>query len=582
MSKYNDLELQQIKEFFKQDVLNFRNFPIQEVADVYKRATVYHELDASVIKSDTKRKEFKDYLFLVFTEDIPYRYTSPNMKFVFDLPTYINNAPWNSVLESDDELDSKNCTDYFHSIDRHHDHVTDGLISRMKYALFEFYETRNGLDRDIWKVKDLGIADYRKNKSVTIVSLNFARIKNISNRKLIKDWYKYLIGETETALSTMCNYLTFMYQFCEEFNNKSFLQISREEFLEKMDDLKKAWSVNKYNKVLECVISFYEYLAVEEIMKEQSPILAIDKIRTKRQHYFNSVSEYVILQIFNHLYELPNDYLLMYLINYSTGMRASDVCQLKVDCLIKSEKCYFIKYNVQKMVKGHGVPISTALGELIEKRIKDIIELDYDEKYLFFRKENSPIQTDTFRKNMKKWCKKWGIKNEDGTDYNYVSHAYRHQIATDLVNNYGVSLSIVQLVVLGHANIQMSLSYIDTPEERQKMLNDTYIDKSGMNSPITSKDEISPSWTTSNISKQILPNGLCCYPTALGHCPNADICLNCTYFRTSKKFLPVHEQQLEKLKNDLIIYESNNFIHNIETTKQTIKSLERIIKSLKE
>ena len=128
----------------------------------------------------------------------------------------------------------------------------------------------------------------------------------------------------------------------------------------------------------------------------------------------------------------------------------------------------------------------------------------------------------------------------------------------------------------------MSLSYIDTPEERQKMLNDTYIDKSGMNSPITSKDEISPSWTTSNISKQILPNGLCCYPTALGHCPNADICLNCTYFRTSKKFLPVHEQQLEKLKNDLIIYESNNFIHNIETTKQTIKSLERIIKSLKE
>ena len=582
MSKYNDLELQQIKEFFKQDVLNFRNFPIQEVADVYKRATVYHELDASVIKSDTKRKEFKDYLFLVFTEDIPYRYTSPNMKFVFDLPTYINNAPWNSVLESDDELDSKNCTDYFHSIDRHHDHVTDGLISRMKYALFEFYETRNGLDRDIWKVKDLGIADYRKNKSVTIVSLNFARIKNISNRKFIKVCYKYLIGVTETALSTMCNYLTFMYQFCEEFNNKSFLQISREEFLEKMDDLKKAWSVNKYNKVLECVISFYEYLAVEEIMKEQSPILAIDKIRTKRQHYFNSVSEYVILQIFNHLYELPNDYLLMYLINYSTGMRASDVCQLKVDCLIKSEKCYFIKYNVQKMVKGHGVPISTALGELIEKRIMDIIELDYDEKYLFFRKENSPIQTDTFRKNMKKWCKKWGIKNEDGTDYNYVSHAYRHQIATDLVNNYGVSLSIVQLVVLGHANIQMSLSYIDTPEERQKMLNDTYIDKSGMNSPITSKDEISPSWTTSNISKQILPNGLCCYPTALGHCPNADICLNCTYFRTSKKFLPVHEQQLEKLKNDLIIYESNNFIHNIETTKQTIKSLERIIKSLKE
>lgn len=582
MSKYNDLELQQIKDFFKQDVLNFRNFPIEEIAEFFKKPGKRHfEIDVSIIKSDIKRKEFKDYLYLIFTKSSPFGYKAMNMNYVYYLPEYINSSSWNSVLEIDEEIEPEKCIQYFRSINKNNDHVFNGLMPRMKYVLYDFYDTRDVFDRDIWKIEDLCLADYRKNKSKSVNTFNFLRIKNLQNRELCKNWFSYLIGETEMAISTMNNFLTYLYQFNNLANNISFLQISRDDFLKIIEIIKKSWSVNKYNKFIDCIFSFYQYLAVEEIMKEQSPALAIDKIPTKRQHHFNPVSEYVILQIFNHLYELPNNFLLMYLINYSTGMRISDICQLKVDCLIKSEKCYFIKFNVQKMVKGHGVPISTALGELIEKRIKDIIELDYEEEYLFYSKENNPIKTDTFRKNMKKWCKKWGIKNEDGTDYNYVTHAYRHQIASDLVNNYGVPLSIVQLVVLGHANIQMSLSYVDTPEEMQKMINDEYVDRSGMNSPIIQGNNISPSWTTSNISKQVLPNGLCCYPSVLGHCPNADICLNCEYFRTSKKFLSVHEQQLEKLKKELVIYESNNYIHNIETTKQTIKSLEKIIETLK-
>ena len=47
------------------------------------------------------------------------------------------------------------------------------------------------------------------------------------------------------------------------------------------------------------------------------------------------VSEHVILQIFNHLHKAPFNYLLMYLINYCTGMRLSDVYSLE-DLLTRS------------------------------------------------------------------------------------------------------------------------------------------------------------------------------------------------------------------------------------------------------
>lgn len=583
MSNYSDLELMQIKKFFDNEHLDFRNFPIKEVSDRYNEQNVkYYFIDMTIIKSQKKREEFRDYLFLIFAEGKPFKATTHNIKFVFDLPEYINQAKWETVLDADDKTEPANCTKYFNNIGRHYDHITNSLIPRMKVTLYNYYDTRTGLDKDVWTRNELNIADCRDNKSGAVISLNFKRIKNVKNRELVKEWFKYLVGETETALSTMGNYLTFIYQFCDEIGDTSLLAVNRETFLEFITSKKDKWTITKYNKVIDCISHFYEYLAVEELFFEQSPVLIADKIPSKRKHYFNSVSEYVIMQIFNHLYELPEDLLLMYLINYSTGMRVSDVCQLKIDCLVKSEKCYFIKYNVQKMVKGHGIPISTALGELIEKRIKDILKLDYEETYLFYGSKNNPKLTDTYRRSMQKWCIKWGIKNEDGTPYNYVTHSYRHTIASDLINNYGVPLTIVQLVVLGHANIEMSLSYVDVPEERKKMINDSYVDKSGMKASINIMESISPSWTENNISKQVLPNGLCCYPSALGHCPNADVCLECEHFRTSKKFLPIHETQLEKLKNELVIYKANNWIHNIETTKQNIQTLERIIDSLKQ
>ncbi|GFI62554.1 tyrosine recombinase XerC [Clostridiales bacterium] len=352
------------------------------------------------------------------------------------------------------------------------------IPEQMKIAVSEFRDKRKGLDRDIWKISELKIPEERINKSASLNSFNFYNIKNIHNRELVKIWFKYLIGSTEFAIAYLINSLSIITRFCNFLGEIRIEDTDRILILNYLDTLKDL-KIYTYNRITNCISDFYKYLAIKETYKNETPILRTDFKQRESEHHFNSVSEYVILQIFRHLYELPFDLKLMYLINYSTGLRVSDLCQLETDCLLKSEKCYFIRFHIQKMQKDHAVPISAALGELIEKRVQELFKLEYKEKYLFPSKPNEPFKARKYRNDMKKWCKKWSIKNEDGTPYNFLPHSYRHTIASDLTQEYNVDLEIIQLVILGHANPSMSLCYIDETDEYKKMLNDKYVDKSG-------------------------------------------------------------------------------------------------------
>lgn len=578
----NDSTKADVDAFFRQDVLNFKEFPIEKIKNYFdKPQKRLYEIDISKIQSEVKREEFRDYLKSIFIKGFPFPYTSKQLSYVFRMAEAINSASWKSIFDTKD-TDSQNLLDYFQKEKfngRNNDRHILALLERMKIAIAEYRDTRQGLYRNIWVFSDFNIAPERLNKSMRTNSFNFYKIKNEENRELIKMWYRYLLGNTEYAIGTLIDYLSSLSDFCrflDKNGNISILNSNRSIVRSYLDSINDMIPVT-YNKVVNLLSNLYKFLAIKQTYTNQTPVLRTDYKAYKQEHHNNSVPEYVILQIFSHLHELPFELMLMYLINYSTGLRASDICQLTTNCLIQSEKCYFIRFYIQKMQKDHAVPISTALGELIEKRIAEISKLDYKETYLFFRAPNEPFYSETYRKEMKKWCKKWGIKNEDGTDYNFLTHSYRHTIASSLSQEYDVDLEIIQLVVLGHANPSMSLCYIDESDEYKKMLNDRYVDASGMENSLDLTELIHPGWVKDNLSKQVLPNGICSYPTILGVCPNSDICLNCKYFRTSSKYLDVHKKHLEELEKQIILYESNGWVNNLETTKEQKKKLENII-----
>lgn len=573
-------EERKIRDFFKDDVLNFKNFPVEETRAHFTPATKFFQMDLSGIGSEKLRQEFKDYLYLIFTKSMPFPYTSDIFWRVFDFAEYLETVTYGSFFEIEDtEKENKKICAFFRKAGFRYLADVKRILERLIFVLTEFYDTRTGFDRDLWMINSFKISPERLNLAANVNSLNFYRIKNKENRELVKTWFKYLIGGTELSFSTIVNYLVYLLNYCNYVGDASLLDIDRKQFEEFQETLKEK-SANYRNKTYHAISEMYCYLAIKGIFTEQSPVLSHDFIRgIGKKHFENSVSDFTILQIFRHLHKLPFHIMLMYLINYSTGMRVVDICQLKTDCLIKSEKCYFIRYYQQKMQKDHAVPVSSALGELIEKRVVDISSLDYEEKYLFFRKPNVPITTSRYRETMNRFCKENHITKEDGSPYQFKAHSYRHTIATDLEENYGVALEVIQLVVLGHSNIHMTLRYIDSTDEYRKMKNDEYFDYQGAAVPL-GNDLEKPAWVKEHFNKHILPNGICGNPSALGVCPHSMACLDCQYFRTSKRFLEVHLKQLEELEKNILLYEKNRWLPNLETAKKQKEILEKIIETI--
>lgn len=569
MGKVIDLKANAIKDFLNQDIADLKFFPDDAVRAKFTRS---HKIDFTVIENETSRQQFRDLLFCIFYLQTPYSYDSKRLYHVFRLTEFMSDK---NILEIPDDKLVADFKEF--CLQKQHYNETVKIILTCKEALLEFYDTRKGFERDLWDEKVFTLPKERTNKSAGRTSIHFRLIENVENRELVKLYIKYLLGNTEFALSTIINIFSVITKFCNYLEDKSLLEVTEDDFKQYLEQNKDG-SFDRYNKVVSRILGFYNYLFVNEMLINSIPVSR--KMNNKKidPPIENTVSEHVILQIFANLHKAPFHYMLMYLINYCTGMRVSDVCQLRTDCLYyDGNGGYYIKpYNCQKMQKPIMNLIPKSLYALIQEQIKIINNLEYEEEYLFpsKRKRNTPYQTQTFRNNFKALCHEWGIKNEDGTPYNYTTHSYRHTISCDLYQNYNVPIVTIQKAVLWHKEIQMSLHYVERPDNFKKLQEEKYISK-------CKETELSD-WLKDNLKGHILPNGICGLSDKLGVCPAVDACLSCPHFLTSKKFLQVHKDQLATIKSRLIIYESNNWLPNIETAKRQIRELEDIISKLEE
>lgn len=574
MTAIKNIKEIRIIKFFENDIWNFTNFPDEEIAKIYKgKFLVYRSLDISICKSQEKKEEIRKIFISCFTKGYPYTAKSKRIYFLFYLPELSN------MFEEDSFLDiaESTLTMLFQKIIDKYE-ISKELIKTiptMQAALYEIKDTRTGCDRDVWYLKDFKIDKTRMNETTSLNSINFRKIINLENREYTKKWFKYLLGCTELAVTTIINYLPMLSDFLNVYGHKSMLDITPDEVERFADTIKGA--ANTRNRFINSLSDFYKWLSIHQIMTKASPVQRSHLKKDKYVPADNLVSEHTILQIFKKLHLLRFDYRCMYCINYSTGMRISDICMLKTDCLYEDgEDGYYIRFFNQKMQKDLMVLITHALYLMIKDRIKEIKELDHKEQYLFpaTKTPNKPHNSGTYRQYMKRWCNEQKITNDDGTAYNYTTHSYRHTIATDLLQNYDVDLQVIQLAVLGHQEIQMTLSYAQRGDNFNKALHAKYIENAGKESAL---DKLTDEDT---LQKYALPNGYCNYPSKLGVCENADICLNCEFFRTSLRFLDTHKKQLEEIKKQIIYYKANGFNSNLETALRTKATLETIIAKL--
>lgn len=558
-----------IKSFFRKDVWDFKKYPDEEVATYFskKRTTV---IDVTSIKDSQLHTDLRDIFSCIFANGEPFSYKSKAFPSFFFLLEFMQAYGYNSFAEiTDTDKISQEWLQFWTNKGKLYLHDYRYVIEKCIFALKEFRDARTGLDRNYWRISDMKLNDERICKTYSKSIMNFWTITNESNRELVKIWFKYLIGGTELSYRTIYERFNKCVQFVEYLGNKSLLDVIPDDVTNYR--VYKPMNSDLNNHFLIMLKGLYRYLNVKGY-DCKCPVLDSHYMENEYNYILNTVSEFTILEIFKHVHKLPENYKLIFLIDLFTGMRISDICQLQDDCLYKSEHGFFIGHDVQKMQDVGGIPICKELYDLIMDRINYIHDLDYKETYLFpsCKKINHPFNSGTYRDNMKKYMKEWNIKTDSGDDYNFVTHAFRHTISTQLYD-MGMPVAMIQLGILHHQAIDMSRHYIEiTTDTHKKSMQKHSLDAASdyPNPPITSNDAV-------------LPNGYCGMPAKL-QCPNLNSCLTCQFFRTSIKFLDVHKQHLEKTNEQIKYYEDNNFKQNLSSALQVKENLELIIAKLEE
>ncbi len=573
MNRITNISERKIKKFFEGDILDFTNFPDDDIRCYLKVRGV---VDLSVIKNENNKNAFKDLLLSILLKGKPYNYksTCASMIYIFRLPRFLELLGNTDFLGLESDILKTMFKEYCDKNNFPND--MKRIIGSCQHTVIEYQDTRVGFDRDFWDKSIIKIAPERINQSITFTCLNFRLIKDKISREYTKLYMKHLLGHTEMSYTTISTYFSILSTFCKYVEGTQIDEVSKKQIMEYVRKKSKG-KTDLINRYLNVISDFYKYLEIKQLLENPNPVTIDMFVESQYRTITNIVDEYVTNQIFRNLHKAPFKYIVMFLISYCCGTRISDICELKKDCLYyDGDGGYYVEFACQKMQKPLKNLIPKALYDLIKEQIKIINSLDYEELYLFpsNRKKNHPYLSQTFRDNFKKLCNEWNIKNVDGTLYNYTTHAYRHTLASDLYQNYGVPIAIIQKAVLGHKELQMTLSYVERPDEFKKMQEDRYIEK-------TEEVRLSK-WLKDNLRGQVLSNGICGQPNNLGKCPASDACLTCEYFKTSKKFLPVLKNQFDTIKSRLPIYEANGYLPNLETAKEQLLILGNIIQKLEE
>ena len=580
----NTLNLKEklIDKFFEDDYLDFTKYPDKEISEYYSQIHRENIFDFTKYASLSLAEEMKVFIKMVFLGFNGYTYTSNVARELPFFTKYLQDKEYGSVLDENKE-DFR--TDYLKYRTRKYNIDCSRAVDSLYFAMAEYHDKREGLDRDIWYLDELSLSEERVNKVAFKKTINFYEIKNPQNRELIKKFIRYQLGSTELALSTIIGTVSLLRAMSNYYqgNLLDFTTKDYEDFEKHLRTENR--TIDYTNRAMARAKSFFSFLIAKGIFTGANPFNNYTHKGYKKK-INTAIPDHVIFQIFNNLKLAPFNIMVMFVINYATGMRVSDICQLETGCTFTAKNHYFIKHKVQKMKKFQANIIPKADYELILQQ-EAIAKKDNPKgKYLFPspKDKDRPISTQRYRNTMKDLCNEWGIKNEDGTPYEFKSHAYRHTIATTLLNDFNVDLSIIQLGVLGHQEINMSLFYAERHQPRQERFQKAYVSIDGSVKRIS--DEVDDVFLETakdlaeSLDKMQLPNGLCLFPRKLEICPHFDACLSCQFFRTSLDYLELHKQQLASINRNIPIYEANNWLPNLATAKKEKEGLERIITAL--
>lgn len=467
---------------------------------------------------------------------------------------------------------------------------------------------------DIWDLRVLGKQPTTSGR----YSINFSSIKPNWLKQAAKDFIWTEVSNHET--STIASYIMFINKI-SNFAMSNYLNL-------KIQDVNKSFVNNLINSIYSSKLhpktisrhislfrDFFEFCQKDGIIPNQvGKLVSQDRFPKIPKSQVKDIPNSVIKQIINNLQELPISIALMIKILIETGIRISEVCSLKFNCLKSdSDGDWWLNVYRIKLKKEDILYISNELAIKIKSQqqfIKDNCNKNFNllfcntENYSWFdsysRKErryqkkglgyfvpiSKIIDQNIVRGYLYQLAHEYDIKDISGEIYPiWRCHQFRHTHLTDLARKGTGIAHIMQRA--GHASPQMAMQYIHLTNDDQKKKMKEVWDNSHFNmegeivAPINPDlDTAEMQWIKKGMGMQTTDNGYC---TLLWTqtCPHQDLpCKSCGSWVTTLDFLDSHKQELEETEKIIENARQKGYQRQIEKNVPRADRLKKIISGM--
>lgn len=280
-------------------------------------------------------------------------------------------------------------------------------------------------------------------------------------KELINNYIEYIDKELNYSNETILSYkndLTEYYEYLKnnKINYKSITKLEILDYLKYLDNYK--LSNKTISRHLSSLRSFYNYLVEIKILESNVfKRVRNPKIEKKLPNYL-SINE--IEELLNNIEENTKENIrdkCLFEIMYSTGMRVSEVSNLKVSNINFSDN------SIRVMGKGNKERIvyyGSILKDILNKYMKirnEFLKKDNIEN-LFINKNGDVLSRESIAYIINK------IEKKSLINHKISPHILRHSFATHLLDN-GADLRSVQ-ELLGHENLDTTEIYTHVSNER--------------------------------------------------------------------------------------------------------------------
>lgn len=267
------------------------------------------------------------------------------------------------------------------------------------------------------------------------------------------------------------------------------------------------------------------------------------------------------------------------IIQSQTGLRINEVLSLKEGCVEHlADGTAYMNVTISKTERGDAIQHKILVNDLVEKTIRNLelyterLREDSGFKELFLIKRETIRHLkamDWTGGRLKRFIRKYDIRDEDGELYPLASHQFRATFVKNLIKK-NVPLVYIKKH-FAHVSIEMTAHYLTLKnEEVQNIYTQMLLGKESklagiraleirekLDSYFAGKTEDEVERLMNNLAATMsynpLPNGVCLYDFRRGNCTDGDGCFfyNCPNYVTEARFYSVLKKELEVMELEM-------------------------------